>query len=92
MLAPSGSIGSTGDGSGHWVLRMLPPLHHGWSSAVQQKPKKIKSCVGEDQVIYAFSLPVQWMSNCLLDLASAAAETFALPGRSCVCRSCISSP
>lgn len=49
----------------------------------QQKPKVPAF---EDTVIYAFPITALQRPNCLLNLASATAETSALPGRSYVLR------
>lgn len=66
---------------------MLPPLCP-VDGAAQQMPKAPSF---EDTTIYAFPITALQRPNCLLDLASATAETSALPGGSCVLRYCISS-
>lgn len=64
-------------------LRMPPPPRT-MDGAAQQKSG---APAFEDETIHAFSLPaLRVPNNCLLDLAPATAETFALPGRSCIWR------
>lgn len=63
-------------------LRMPPPPCT-MDGAAQQKSG---APAFEDETMRAFSLPALRVPNCLLDLAPATAETFALPGRSCIWR------
>lgn len=50
-------------------------------AAAQQK---LKAPAAKDAVIYAFLVTALQRPNCLLDLASATAETSALPAGTCV--------
>lgn len=49
-------------------------------------PPKPRAPAFEHTMIYAFPITALQRPNCLLDLASAPAETSVLPGRSCVLR------